>query len=88
MRPKLDVLVPPKAGDETINKLLKMCAEMGCTFHKTKRGSHVKVRNREWNTCLIFSLSKNLARHSGENMLAMFRRFINEQSVARAEDMS
>ena len=32
MRSKLDVSTPPKAGNETINKLLKICAEMGCTF--------------------------------------------------------
>lgn len=40
---------------------------MGCTFHKTKRGSHVKVRNREWNTWFIFSLSDSVARRSGDS---------------------
>lgn len=87
MRPKLNVFTPPKAGDETINKLLRMCAEMGCTFHKTKRGSHVKVRNREWNTWFIFSLSDSVARRSGSNTLAAFRRFLREQGVAGAENM-
>lgn len=87
MRPKLNVSIPPKAGDETINKLLRMCAEMGCTFHKTKRGSHVKVRNREWNTWFIFSLSDSLAYSSGSNARAAFRRFLREQGVAGAENM-
>lgn len=87
MRSKLDVSTPPKAGNETINKLLKICAEMGCTFHKTKRGSHVKVRNRKWNSQLVFSLSDSLAYSSGSNARAAFRRFLSEQGVAGVENM-